>query len=244
MNSQKILVTICNYNHNQYLEESIKSIQNQSYENLDICVYDDRSTDLENVKDICEKLKTDDSRIRIIYSDSNKGKWNGLNESIQTSDAELCTSHDADDISLKDRIEIQYNTLTRTDTIHNLCGFYHCWNEEEVQKYKDAEYNRKTCISVMEPETVLELVNIGASHPNINHYFTGEFETAGVTAMFLRRFWDLGLRFNPPGKGLRTLLSEDSDFNFRMTTLFQRTSVTAEKLYLYRRNTSTNTEEM
>ena len=244
MSSQKILVTICNFNHSQYLEESIKSIQNQTYENLDICIYDDGSNDIGTVKSICEKLKADDPRIRTIYSDSNKGKWHGLNEAIKTTDADICTSHDADDISLKDRIEMQYNTLAHTNTVHNLCGFHHCWNEEDVQKYKDTAFDRKTDITVIAPESVVELVKLGASHPKINHYYTGEFETAGVTSMFLKPFWDLGIRFNPPENGLRTLLSEDSDFNFRMTTLFQRTSITAEKLYLYRRNTSTNTEEM
>jgi glycosyltransferase involved in cell wall biosynthesis len=244
MKSQKILVTICNYNHSLYLQESIASIQNQTYENLDICIYDDGSDDLEKVKSICENLKSSDPRIRTIYSDSNKGKWHGLNESIKSSGAEICTSHDADDISLKDRLEMQYNTLTHTNTVHNLCGFHHCWSEDDVKLHNKNRFNRETDITVIAPESVLELVKLGASHPKVNHYFTGEFETAGVTSMFLKPFWDLGIRFQPPGLGLRTLLSEDSDFNFRMTTLFQRTSVTAEKLYLYRRNTSTNTEEI
>ena len=31
--SPKILVTICNYNHEKYLKQSIESIQNQSYQN-------------------------------------------------------------------------------------------------------------------------------------------------------------------------------------------------------------------
>jgi len=243
MNNQKILVTICNYNHAKYLKESLESIQNQTYENLDICIYDDASTSVEEVKDICEPLKSSDPRIRTIYSEANHGKWFGLNRAIETTNAVICTSHDADDISLPDRLEMQWKTLVHTQTLHNLCGFFHCWNEDEVNSLKSEKYDREKNITVIQPEQVLELVNQGFQHPQINHYFTGQFETAGVTSMFLKTFWDLGIRFNPPNIGLRTLLSEDSDFNFRMTTLFHRTSITAEKLYLYRRNTSTNKEQ-
>ena len=243
MTDQKILVTICNYNHENYLEESIKSIQNQTYQNLDICVYDDKSKNQESVIEICEALKKKDERIRTIYSDTNHGKWYGLNKSISTSQASICTAHDADDVSLSDRIEMQFNTMVHTRTIHNLCGFYHCWNEEDVSDKKGEKYERSKDISVLPPDKVFELVRMGYNHPQINHYFTGQFETAGVTAMFMKQIWEDGLRFNPPGLGLRTLLSEDSDFNFRMTAMFRQTSVTAEKLYLYRRNTSTNQEE-
>jgi hypothetical protein len=83
----------------------------------------------------------------------------------------------------------------------------------------------------------------GMNHPGINHFYTGEIETAGVSALFYRSIWKLGLRFNPPGQGLRVLLSEDSDFNFRMAVTYQKTSIVNEKLYCYRRNTSTNKEE-
>ena len=244
MTDKKILVTICNYNHSKYLKESIQSIQNQTYQNLDICIYDDKSEDQEQVKHICENLIANDSRIRVIYSDSNRGKWRGLNSAIASTDAIICTSHDADDISLVDRIEMQYRTLLITQTVHNLCGFHHCWSEEEVAPLKAFRRDREKDISVIPSEKVHELVRAGFDHPQINHYFTGQFETAGVTAMFYKNIWDSGIRFNPPEMGLRTLLSEDSDFNFRVTSLFQKTSVTAEKLYLYRRNTSTNKEQM
>ena len=53
-----------------------------------------------------------------------------------------------------------------------------------------------------------------------------------------------GTRFLPPDNGLRVLLSEDSDFNFRVTFNTARSSVLLEKLYCYRRNTSTNNERL
>ena len=240
MISPKILVTICNYNHFCYLKEAIDSIQNQSYTNLDICVVDDGSVDSEVVRKLLNNYNSD-NRIRSIFQ-SNYGKWHALNEAIRTTDAMICTSHDADDISLKDRIACQLATMLQTDTWHNLCGFYHCWNEDDVNSYRELRLSHESELRIIESKTVSNLVLQGYNHPSINHYFTGEFETAGVSAMFYREIWLRGLRFHPPQKGIRVLLSEDSDFNFRVTCSYNKTSVVAEKLYLYRRNTSTNKE--
>jgi glycosyltransferase involved in cell wall biosynthesis len=241
--SNKILVAICNYNHKEYLKQSIESIQNQTFENLDICVIDDGSADQEDVLDLMQEFSPD-KRVRLITNKTNQGKWWCLNKAIETTDAIFCTSHDADDVSLKNRIEAQYNTLDRTGTYHNLCGFYHCWNEDHVNKYKDLTINTSPEeMDIINKDKVIPLVVQGMNHPGINHFYTGEIETAGVSALFYRSIWKLGLRFNPPGQGLRVLLSEDSDFNFRMAVTYQKTSIVNEKLYCYRRNTSTNKEE-
>ena len=239
--NDKILVTIANYNHSRFLRESIKSITNQTYENLDICVIDDMSIDQEKVSEIVNSFK--DSRIRYIKNNKNMGKWWCLNEAIKTTDAIICTSHDADDISLRDRIEKQYLTLKQTNTVHNLCSFYHCFNEKELKEHS-SNHNLDEKISIIEKDRVFQLVTSGYLSPHVNHYFTGNIETAGTSAMFYKQVWDLGIRFNPPKVNLRVLISEDSDFNFRCTSILRNTSILTNKLYCYRRNTSTNKEEI
>jgi glycosyltransferase involved in cell wall biosynthesis len=235
----KVCVAICNYNHTRFLKESIQSIVNQKYSNLDIVVVDDGSKDQDVVREIINLIS--DNRIRFIPISKNSGKWNALNTAFASTDAVICTSHDADDISLGWRIGAQLEALVSTKTAHNLCGFISCWSEEEVIQGKE----------ILEPKTlrfghgpeIQQLVIKGFETPGINHYFTGNFETAGVSAMFYKRIWDLGYRFNPPNCGIRVLHSEDSDFNFRVTANLGLTSILAETPYLYRRNTSTNFEE-
>lgn len=235
----KVCVAICNYNHSDYLEESIQSIVSQKYENLDIVVVDDGSEEEDVVKKIVGSFA--DKRIRYIPIYKNLGKWNALNVAFSSTDAQICTSHDADDVSLDWRIRSQIETMISTKTVHNLCGFVSCWNEEEVQQKRQTRSPDK--IRVISGPEINQLVLYGFETPGINHYFTGNFETAGVSAMFYKRIWDLGFRFNPPGCGTRVLLSEDSDFNFRVTANLGLTSILAEAPYLYRRNTSTNKEE-
>lgn len=239
-NDPKVCVIISNYNHTKYLRESIQSIVDQTYQNLDIVVVDDGSKDQEEVCKIVDIFRSD-SRLRFIKQDSNYGKWNSLNTAISSTSAEFITSHDADDISLNWRIETQINTIQKTRTIHNLCGFISCWNEEEVIKNKTLP--RPEQIKIAAGEDIPKMVIAGFNSPGINHYFTGNFETAGVSSMFHKKIWDFGCRFHPPGKNLRVLMSEDSDFNFRTTLFFRSTSLLLEQPYLYRRNTSTNKEE-
>jgi glycosyltransferase involved in cell wall biosynthesis len=241
MSTPKVLVTICCYNHGMYLDEAVQSIINQTYTNLDICIVDDGSDADQNIGRITKDLQQRDARIRVIALPKNVGKWHGLNEAIRTSDAVLCTAHDADDISLPNRIERQVACLMKTQTLHNLCGFHHCWSEDDVVRIKK-DYVPPSNLQIVNSEIVTSAVMMGKSTPGINHYFTGQFETAGVSALFYRQIWEMGIRFNPPGAGIRTLASEDSDFNFRVTALLSRTSILAEQPYCYRRNTSTNNE--
>lgn len=234
----KICVAVCNYNHSKYLEESLRSVVEQDYGNLDIVVVDDGSSDLLS-KDIATSFS--DSRIRHHRFETNHGKWHALNYAFSTTQATVCTAHDADDVSLSWRLSAQMAAMQATKTVHNLCGFIHCWDEADVTKGRAlARPDSMSCIGA---EDVARLVTTGYQAPGCNHYYTGNFETAGVSAMFLKRVWDIGFRFNPPGLGLRVLHSEDSDFNCRVTLGLRSTSILAETPYLYRRNTSTNKEE-
>jgi glycosyltransferase involved in cell wall biosynthesis len=240
-NVEDVLISIivsC-YNHGKYLTESVESLLSQTYKNIQIIIVNDGSTD--NTSEIMHSLKEDHSAIDIIDIPTNKGKWNALNTGIMFASGKVVTSQDADDVALPDRIERQYRCLVETNTNHNLCGFYHCWSEEDVSACCNNRVSGD--LETLDPRLVHHLVMQGYGHPAINHYFTGEFETAGVSAMFYRDIWSLGMRFNPPEMQLRTLNSEDSDFNFRMTAVLGNTSVLREKLYCYRRGTSTNNEK-
>lgn len=233
-----ITVVIPCFNHGKYLQESIESIIGQTYANLEIIVVNDGSTD--DTDAVAQAMVKKDKRIKYISLPENKGKWFCLNQAIAMSTGMFVTCQDADDLALPQRIERQYQALVATQSVHNLCGFYHCYSEEDIQKHKN-EY-LDTDLKGIEADTVSSMVQYGFEQPGINHYFTAEFETAGTSAMFLKALWNVGFRFNPPGVGLRITNSEDSDFNLRVTLALRNSTVLAEPLYLYRRGTGTNNE--
>jgi glycosyltransferase involved in cell wall biosynthesis len=237
----KISVIVANYNHAQFVEQSVRSVLNQTYQNYEVIVVDDGSSD--NSREVIEELaKLDDRIVEPLFIEKNAGKWNALNRAIEErATGVLITAQDADDTTLPQRLERQLEVLQKTKTFHNLCGFHHCHTQEDVDR------NTKLHISdtigedkILTPDKVIPVVFEGFKHPQIKQFWTGNFECHGATALFYRQLWDHGMRFNPPKKGLRITWSEDSDFNIRLALLLQKTSVLLEKLYCYRRDTSTH----
>lgn len=59
------------YNCADYIAESIKSVQNQSYRNWELIVADDNSTD--GTVDAVRSMAADDNRIHLLETDINLG---------------------------------------------------------------------------------------------------------------------------------------------------------------------------
>jgi glycosyltransferase involved in cell wall biosynthesis len=90
-----------------YLEESIKSILNQSYKNFEFLICDDGSTDKSLA--ICNKFAEEDSRVRIVTNSHTIGLTKSLNKLIEISKGEIIARQDADDISHEERFSRQLN---------------------------------------------------------------------------------------------------------------------------------------
>jgi hypothetical protein len=93
------------YNAEKTIEMSLRSVMNQSYKELEIIVVDDGSTD--RTAEIVSLLAKEDSRIRLIASPQNAGCYSARNLGLQQCTGKYITFHDADDISLKDRLQRQ-----------------------------------------------------------------------------------------------------------------------------------------
>lgn len=114
--STKVAVLIPVYNTMDYLEASIDSILAQTYEDLDIIIIDDHSTD-----GSYEYLLTlTDERIRLYRNDKNLGIDGTLNKGLSLSNAQYIVRHDSDDISYPERIAKQIDFLDNHSTIHVL----------------------------------------------------------------------------------------------------------------------------
>lgn len=93
---------------NKQLDQSINSILNQTYKNLEIIIVND-NPDNSRISDFLNKLT--DARIRILTNDSNRGLVYSLNRALKSANGKIIARMDADDISEIRRIEIEYNYL-------------------------------------------------------------------------------------------------------------------------------------
>lgn len=114
-----VSVIIPVHNVEQYITDSLSSIQNQSYKNLEIIVIDDGSTD--NTYSIISEIAKNDKRINIYKNEANIGIAKTLNKAIDLSKGDYILRMDGDDVSALDRVEKKLEFLTNNTEI-NLVG--------------------------------------------------------------------------------------------------------------------------
>jgi glycosyltransferase involved in cell wall biosynthesis len=92
------------YNGAKYLEKAIQSVIDQTYQNWELIVVNDGSTDA--TPEILDKLKTKDDRIKVFHKE-HQGRGFARNYCLKNSKGSLVAICDADDIFLQDRFEKQ-----------------------------------------------------------------------------------------------------------------------------------------
>lgn len=112
-NQPLVTVFIPVYNAEMYIQESLSSIINQSYKNLEILIIDDGSTD--NTINIIESFE--DTRIRIIQNNVNKGLPYTRNLALDLAQGDYLAVMDADDIAFPNRIEKEIDKMLEKDDI-------------------------------------------------------------------------------------------------------------------------------
>lgn len=94
MNKPKISVIVAVYNTEKYLEKCLDSLINQTYNNIEIIVVEDCSID--KSKDLLQKY-TNNSKIKIIYNNQNRGLSYARNVGIKESTGSYIGFIDSDD---------------------------------------------------------------------------------------------------------------------------------------------------
>ena len=115
----KVSVLIANYNNEKYLVESINSVRKQNYQNIEIIVHDDASSD-NSIKKI-NKYKN----IIIIKNKkrSNYGSYNQMNayfRAFKKSNGEVIFFLDSDDLFKKNKIKTIINEFLKNRNISSV----------------------------------------------------------------------------------------------------------------------------
>lgn len=91
-----VSVIIPNYNHALYLDERIKSVLNQTYQNFEIIILDDVSKD--NSKEVIEKYRVNPKVVKIVYNEENSGStFKQWNRGFNLANGELIWIAESDD---------------------------------------------------------------------------------------------------------------------------------------------------
>ncbi len=107
-----VSVIMPSYNTAQYIAESIRSVQNQTYENWELIIVDDCSTD--NTDEIVEPFLTD-TRIRYFKNKRNRGAAVSRNRALRETKGKWIAFLDSDDLWLPKKLEKQISFMERND---------------------------------------------------------------------------------------------------------------------------------
>jgi glycosyltransferase involved in cell wall biosynthesis len=108
----KISIVMPAYNSEKFLGEAVQSILNQTFTDFEFIIINDGSND--NTLSILKKFAQSDKRIKL-FSRENKGLVYTLNEGLHYAKSPLLARMDADDISRPQRLQKQFEFITKKD---------------------------------------------------------------------------------------------------------------------------------
>ena len=175
MSGPLVSVIIPLYNCEQYLRSCIESIINQTYENIEILISDDASTDSSLL--IAEEFEKKYPSVRIFRQAKNIGLLKNYNFLFEKSEGEFIAIQDSDDWSEPGRIEEQVNIFLQKKDIM-LCGVarvFHYPNNKEVLALKKTDFllESPTLDYHICPASYMIRKEVLTEIPGLNSYFEG-----------------------------------------------------------------------
>jgi glycosyltransferase involved in cell wall biosynthesis len=214
MIDKETLVTIVvpAFNSERYLPQCLQSLVKQTYENIEILLVDDGSTD--GTGKLCDDYARRDDRIRVLHV-SHAGVAAGRNSGVSAAGGAYLTFVDSDDVVAPDYISTLYSAANRHRAQISICDYV---------RYRDGE-------EIPEPEGTGEQL-VFRSNQAVEAVYLSKYH--GMSWMACGKMYDISLfrerRIQyPAGK-----LHEDMAVNYRLLYLANKVVLVNQTLYFYR----------
>lgn len=215
-----ISVIVPVYNASRYLKECVKSIQEQSYENLEIILVDDGSTD--GSAGICDDFAREDKRIRVIHQE-NLGAAGARKNGILSATGEYICFVDADDRIDNGMMDFFRKSIGKSDLLTSGCrceiaiGEYEIWTDSLEEGLYDTDRARKYFIENM-------IVFENRFRAGVQPYLWGKFYRRAIIQEVIQDI-DISIVY-----------SEDRDLLFRYILKSKSIRISHKCFYDYRYN--------
>ena len=105
-----VSVIMPTYNSGRFLAGSIESILNQTYQNLELLITDDCSSDV-NTINLLKKYQKEDDRVKVVFLKENSGPGVARNNSIERAQGQYIAFCDSDDRWMPHKLETQLTAM-------------------------------------------------------------------------------------------------------------------------------------
>lgn len=137
-----VIMGIYNINDKKMIEQAIESILNQTFKDFEFIICDDGSTD--NTYNMVKEIIHGDKRCILIRNEHNQGLAQTLNNCLSIAKGEYIARMDADDISIKTRLEEEVSFLDNHPNYSLVSGFSELFNDNKTFGIrKNKEYPQK-----------------------------------------------------------------------------------------------------
>ncbi|MER2538982.1 MAG: glycosyltransferase [Azonexus sp.] len=143
MAAPKVSVVIASYNHDQYIEECLNSVLNQSFQDVEILVTDDGSTD--TTQKILARFC--DPRLKVEFFPENRGACIALNNCIRKASGEYIAVLNSDDLFLPGKLALQVGYLDAHPSIAATFGLP-AFIDERGQLFSDTKHKDYSAFQV------------------------------------------------------------------------------------------------
>ena len=133
MNNNKISVIMSVYNSEKTIKKSVESIVNQNFNNFDLLIMDDASSD--GTFRILQDLDKKYSLIKLYQNRVNQGLTKSLNILLSQTDAAYIARQDSDNISVDGRLQKQFNYLKKNQVDALTTRAYIIGSNKKIPKY-------------------------------------------------------------------------------------------------------------
>lgn len=106
-----LTVVMTSYNYRDYLPEAIESVLDQSFEDFELIIVDDGSSD--GSQEIISEFADRDSRVHPVFNEMNRGISRTFNTAVQRARGEFCASISSDDRWKPDKLLVQMGILEK-----------------------------------------------------------------------------------------------------------------------------------
>lgn len=121
MKKEMVSIIVPVFNAEKYLENTINTILNQSYDNFETIFVDDKSND--NSISIIKKYEKKDKRLKLIENQVNSGAAVSRNNGIKQATGKYICFLDADDLWNKEKLEKQVEFMREKQCAFSFTGY-------------------------------------------------------------------------------------------------------------------------
>lgn len=185
MNNIKPIVSVITptYNSARFIKETIESVQNQIFNEWELIIVDDGSTD--NTIDLVKEKIKKDKRVKLLINDINIGAAKSRNKAIKVAAGRYIAFLDSDDLWLPNKLEVQVNFMEEKRLSFSFTS-YQFINENGVSLNKTVKVPPQITYNELLKNTIIGCLTVMIDISKLGKITMPDIRTRQDTAMWLK----------------------------------------------------------